>query len=53
MLDFENYKQEQGVPIYLQLMSFVSKALRNDDGYRRLAQCKTPDEMRRFFREVK
>ena len=38
---------------YLQLMSFVSKALRNDDGYRRLAQCKTADEMRRFFREVK
>ena len=38
---------------YLQLMSFVSKALRNDDGYRRLVQCKTPDEMRRFFREVK
>ncbi len=38
---------------YLQLMSFVSKALRNDNGYRRLAECKTADEMRRFFREVK
>lgn len=38
---------------YLQLMSFVSKALRADDGYKRLAQCTTADEMRRFFRSVK
>ena len=38
---------------YLQLMSFVSKALRIDDGYRKLLQCKTADEMRRFFRSVK
>ena len=38
---------------YLQLMSFVSKALRVDDGYKKLLQCNTADEMRRFFRSVK
>jgi len=38
---------------YLQLMSFISKALRADDGYKRLLQCKSADEMRRFFRTVK
>ena len=38
---------------YLQLMSFISKALRADDGYKKLLVCKTPDEMRRFFRGVK
>ena len=38
---------------YLQLMSFISKALRGNNGYGRLAACTTPDEMRRFFREVK
>ena len=38
---------------YLKLMSFISRALRADDGYARLAACKTPDEMRRFFRRVK
>lgn len=27
MLDFENYKQEQGVPIYLQLVSFIKRAV--------------------------
>ncbi|MBO5750776.1 MAG: cation:proton antiporter, partial [Kiritimatiellae bacterium] len=36
---------------YLQLMSFISKTLRN--GYEKLASCKTPEEMRRFFKEVK
>jgi len=38
---------------YLKLMSFISRALRADEGYTRLAACKTPDEMRRFFRSVK
>ncbi len=38
---------------YLQLMSFISKALRSDGGYERLAQCKTADEMRKFFKSVK
>ena len=38
---------------YLKLMSFISRALRADNGYMRLAACKTPDEMRRFFRSVK
>jgi len=35
---------------YLQLMSFISKALRANNGHERLAACKTADEMRRFFR---
>ena len=43
---------EQQTP-YLQLMSFISKALRGANGYERLAQCKTADEMRRFFRDVR
>ncbi len=43
---------EQQIP-YLQLMSYISKALRSDEGYRRLAGCKTADEMRKFFRKVK
>ena len=38
---------------YLQLMSFISKALRADNGYERLAKCTTADEMRKFFRGVK
>lgn len=38
---------------YLQLMSFISKALRGDNGYEKLARCTTPDEMRKFFRSVK
>ena len=38
---------------YLQLMSFISKALRGNDGYERLKACKTPDEMRKFFRGVR
>jgi len=38
---------------YLQLMSFISRALRADEGYQKLAACKTADEMRRFFRGVK
>lgn len=38
---------------YLQLMSFISKALRGNDGAKKLAACATADEMRKFFREVK
>jgi PTS system nitrogen regulatory IIA component len=38
---------------YLQLMSFISHALRSNDGYRRLAECKTADEMRKFFRTAR
>lgn len=38
---------------YLQLMSFISRALRADNGYNRLAECKTAEEMRKFFRSVK
>ena len=43
---------EQQTP-YLQLMSYISKALRGANGYERLAKCETADEMRRFFRDVK
>ena len=35
---------------YLQLMSYISRALRADYGAENLVKCKTPDEMRRFFR---
>ena len=35
---------------YLQLMSFISRALRAENGAERLAQCKSADEMRKFFR---
>ncbi len=35
---------------YLQLMSFISRALRAEDGADRLAKCKTADEMKKFFR---
>lgn len=42
---------EQQTP-YLQLMSFISKALRNDNGYEKLLKCATPDEMRKFFRHA-
>lgn len=38
---------------YLQLMAFISRALRANNGYERLLNCKTEDEMRRFFREEK
>ena len=38
---------------YLQLMSFISRALRADEGRGRLVACKTADEMRKFFRRVK
>ncbi len=38
---------------YLQLMACISRMLRDNDGYRRLAACKTADEMRKFFRDAK
>ena len=38
---------------YLQLMSFISRALRTGEGYEKLAACKTVDEMKAFFRNVK
>src|SRR5574344_67067 len=37
---------------YLKVMSFISRALRASDGYRRLIDCSTPEEMRRFFRQA-
>ena len=42
---------EQQTP-YLQLMGFISRALRADDGYKRLLACTSADEMRKFFRTV-
>lgn len=38
---------------YLQLMSFISKALRANDGYDKLAACTSGEQMRQFFRRVK
>ena len=38
---------------YLQLMSFISRALRADKGYEKLLKCTTPEEMKKFFRSVK
>lgn len=38
---------------YLQLMAFMSRAVRNDNGYERLLECKTSDEMRKFFRKAR
>jgi len=38
---------------YLQLMSYISRALRVDEGYEKLLKCGTPEEMRAFFRKVK
>ena len=38
---------------YLQLMSFISRALRTGEGYGKLAACRTADEMKAFFRNVK
>ena len=35
---------------YLQLMAFMSRAVRADNGYERLKECKTPEEMRKFFK---
>ena len=38
---------------YLKLMSFISRALRADNGVERLAKCKTVEEMKRFFKQAK
>ncbi len=38
---------------YLQLMSVISRTLRADNGYERLAACTTADEMRKFFRAAR
>lgn len=38
---------------YLQLMSYISRALRAGEGYEKLIACKTSEEMRKFFRDVK
>lgn len=38
---------------YLQLMGFISRALRAANGYEKLKACKTADEMRKFFQSVK
>jgi hypothetical protein len=34
-------------------MAFISRALRANNGYERLAKCKTEEEMRRFFQSTK
>ena len=44
---------DQAQTPYLKLMSFISRALRAEDGADRLAACVSGDEMRRFFREAK
>lgn len=38
---------------YLQLMAFVSRTLRSEDGYLKLAECKNENQMRKFFRSAK
>ena len=38
---------------YLKLMSFISRALRAEGAVDALVKCKTPEEMRRFFRKAK
>ena len=38
---------------YLQLMANISRVLRVNDGYSKLAACKTPQEMKLFFRNAK
>ena len=35
---------------YLQLMAFLSRTVRAENGYERLLACKTSDEMRKFFK---
>ena len=43
---------DQAQTPYLKLMSFISRALRADNGCERLIACKTPEEMRKFFRSA-
>ena len=38
---------------YLQLMAFISRALRSNGGHEKLVACRTEDEMRRFFHSAK
>jgi mannitol/fructose-specific phosphotransferase system IIA component (Ntr-type) len=38
---------------YLQLMAAISRMLRVNDGYIKLAKCASADEMRRFFRSAR
>ena len=38
---------------YLKLMSFISRALRADNGAGRLSACKSANEMRKFFKRCK
>jgi mannitol/fructose-specific phosphotransferase system IIA component (Ntr-type) len=38
---------------YLQLMAFISRALRSNSGHEKLVACRTEDEMRRFFHSAK
>ena len=38
---------------YLQLMAFMSRAVRAENGYERLLECKTSDEMLKFFKSLK
>ena len=38
---------------YLQLMAFISRALRGNNGHERLLECRSEDEMRRFFHNAK
>jgi PTS system nitrogen regulatory IIA component len=42
---------DQAQTPYLQLMAGISRVLRVNDGYARLCECRTADEMKRFFRE--
>ena len=44
---------DQAQTPYLQLMANISRVLRVDDGYSRLSKCKTPQEMKMFFRNAK
>lgn len=38
---------------YLQLMAFISRTLRANNGYEKLLGCRTKEDMRRFFRDAK
>ncbi len=38
---------------YLQIMAFISHVLHTDEALTKLLDCKTPEEMRRFFRKAK
>jgi len=43
---------EEGQNPYLQLMSFIAKAMKNDELRERLLACKTPEEMRKTLRSA-